>query len=230
DYIQSLDTGINILNVLKEAKKPMKFTEIQQVTAITKSNLYKYMNTLTNNELIYRNPDTGEYHLGNQLIQLGMSAMGNLDSLAIVTPYLQEIGRHNNNTVLYSVITRRGPVVTKIWHAEGILNIGAQIGTVLPPNSSSGKVFAAFFDENLKKLEDDELKTIYNQQIAFAEEPLIPTISSVSFPVFTFNKELEGIISVIGVKDNLPDSIESQDTNYLLEKQNEISKLLGLNF
>lgn len=228
DYIQSLDTGIKILNVLQKSKSPMKFSEIQQITSITKSNLYKYMNTLANNELVYRNPATGEYHLGNQLIQLGMSAMGNLDSLAIVTPYLQEIGRHNNNTVLYSVITRRGPVVTKIWHAEGILNIGAQIGTVLPPKSSSGKIFAVFFDETQKEYEDEELNKIHNQQIAFAAEPLIPTISSVSFPVFTFNKELEGIISVIGVKDNLPDSVESPDTHYLLEKQKEISKLLGL--
>ncbi|KKI53488.1 IclR family transcriptional regulator [Staphylococcus equorum] len=228
DYIQSLDTGIKILNVLQKSKSPMKFSEIQKITSISKSNLYKYMNTLANNELVYRNPATGEYHLGNQLIQLGMSAMGNLDSLAIVTPYLQEIGRHNNNTVLYSVITRRGPVVTKIWHAEGILNIGAQIGTVLPPKSSSGKIFAAFFDETQKEYEDEELNKIHNQQIAFAAEPLIPTISSVSFPVFTFNKELEGIISVIGVKDNLPDSVESPDTHYLLEKQKEISKLLGL--
>ena len=51
-----------------------------------------------------------------------------------------------------------------------------------------------------KEYEDEELNKIHNQQIAFAAEPLIPTISSVSFPVFTFNKELEGIISVIGVK------------------------------
>ncbi|MFQ3776659.1 hypothetical protein [Staphylococcus equorum] len=96
------------------------------------------------------------------------------------------------------------------------------------PKSSSGKIFSAFFDETQKEYEDEELNKIHNQQIAFAEEPLIPTISSVSFPVFTFNKELEGIISVIGVKDNLPDSVDSPDTYYLLEKQKEISKLLGL--
>ncbi|NKT61446.1 helix-turn-helix domain-containing protein [Rhodococcus hoagii] len=50
DYIQSLDTGIKILNVLQKSKSPMKFSEIQQITSITKSNLYKYMNTLANND------------------------------------------------------------------------------------------------------------------------------------------------------------------------------------
>jgi len=45
--IQSLQIGIGILDVLINNGTPMKFVEIQEKTNMTKSNLYKYMNTLT---------------------------------------------------------------------------------------------------------------------------------------------------------------------------------------
>lgn len=36
DYIQSLDTGIKILNVLQKSKSPMKFSEIQKLPLLRK--------------------------------------------------------------------------------------------------------------------------------------------------------------------------------------------------
>lgn len=55
--IQSLEIGLNILEIIANHKEPLKFTEIQNITSMTKSNLYKYLTTLHEFGAIQRNPD-----------------------------------------------------------------------------------------------------------------------------------------------------------------------------
>ncbi|WKB36083.1 helix-turn-helix domain-containing protein [Terrilactibacillus sp. S3-3] len=72
--IQSLQIGIDIIDVISKQGKPLKFTDIQQLTQMTKSNLYKYLNTLVQTGLLYRDKASGHYTLGAKLIQYGMAA------------------------------------------------------------------------------------------------------------------------------------------------------------
>ena len=52
--IQSLQIGIGILEVIAEQNRPLKFVEIQELTGLTKSNLYKYINTFVHSQMLYR--------------------------------------------------------------------------------------------------------------------------------------------------------------------------------
>ncbi|WP_087973172.1 IclR family transcriptional regulator [Oceanobacillus rekensis] len=236
DTIQSLQTGITIIDVLVESKHPMRFSEIQEKTQITKSNLYKYMNTLTKLELVIREQATGLYHLGNKLIQYGMAAIGNQDTIALITPYLHTISQHSNCSVLFSVVTQNGPVIAKIKNADGILNIGAQMGSVLPQNSSSGKIFNVFSSSDmlnamqsdpLLTAESKEFQQIEVEKIAFAMEPLISQISSASIPILSYTNELAGIITVVGFTDGIPKSINDPLSVYLVKMQEDISNVFG---
>jgi predicted Zn-ribbon and HTH transcriptional regulator len=44
--IHSLQTGIQIIELIAKQEHPLKFTEIQELSGLTKSNLYKCLNTL----------------------------------------------------------------------------------------------------------------------------------------------------------------------------------------
>ncbi|MEH7225470.1 helix-turn-helix domain-containing protein [Bacillus sp. JJ1566] len=235
DTIQSLSIGISILDTIAKAKRPLKITEIQEETNITKSNLYKYINTLVQDDLIFRDQNSGLYHLGSRLIQYGMTAMGNQDILAIISPYLQSISEHTNNTALFSVPTFNGPVVAKITRSNQILNIGAEIGTLLPPNSAGGKIFNLFAEQHKTKnwrenynstIIDDssENETIWREKIAFAKEPLISEVSSVAIPVLNYLNELIGIITIVGFSSDIPETIEDTQSKFLQKMQMEISK------
>ena len=79
-----------MINAIYEANRPLKLNEIQEKTKITKSNLYKYMNTLIQENLVFRDQHTGMYYLGTKLIQYGIRASQNLDKIEIITPYLQK--------------------------------------------------------------------------------------------------------------------------------------------
>ncbi|WP_138415970.1 IclR family transcriptional regulator [Aquibacillus sediminis] len=233
DTISSLSTGISILDVIVQAKKPLKITDIQEETKVTKTNLYKYINTLMQDDLIFRD-ENGLYHLGSKLIQYGMTAIGNQDILVSISPYLQSISEHTNNSALFSVPTFNGPVIAKINRSNQILNIGAEIGTLLPPNSSTGKIFTIFADhqktKSWKEKHDisehnhaEETKTIRKEKIAFAENPLISEISSVSIPILNYTNELIGIISVVGFSSDIPKTLQDPVSEYLQTMQSKIS-------
>ncbi|MFC2947612.1 IclR family transcriptional regulator [Virgibacillus sediminis] len=234
DTIQSLRIGMSILDVLAQEKRPLKITEIQEKTTITKSNLYKYINTLIQDDWIYRDSNTGLYYLGSKLIKYGMTAMGNQDILAMITPYLRSISEHTKNSALFSVPTYNGPVIAKINRSNQILNIGAEIGTLLPPNSSSGKIFYLFADSQKSKkwrvnyassiIQDtEEIQRIRKEKIAFARAPLIAEASSVSIPIMDYSMELIGIITVAGFSSDIPRTIDDPLSRYLQQMQAEIS-------
>ncbi|MFF2455825.1 IclR family transcriptional regulator [Peribacillus simplex] len=242
--IQSLQIGMSIIDLLASQRTPLRFSDIQELTEITKSNLYKYLNTLTQLDLLYRDKTTGMYHLGSKLIQYGMAAIGNEDVTSRITPYLQEISHHTSCTVLFSVWTYDGPITAKIWNSNQNLNIGAQLGTRLPPSSSSGKVFTVFQDPSLTAewiekdrnvtgsflKETDEYHEIRKYKIAFAKEPLVPSVSSMSIPVFNYNSELLGAITAVGFTESIPDHYEDPLSDYLRKSCLEISKIFGYSF
>ena len=236
--IQSLQIGIAIIDVVVNNGKPMRFVEIQEKTKMTKSNLYKYMNTLTQRDILIRENTTGLYHLGPKLIQYGASAIANQDVVELITPYLQTISAHSNCSVLLAVGTTNGPVIARIWSPGHTLNIGAQIGTLLPKNSSSGKIFNVFYNklitENWRLVsepsmtdEDKEFHKIKEEKIAFAKEPLISSISSTSIPILSYSNELVGTITVVGFTPDIPTDINHPLSQFLLEIQKELSKTFG---
>src|SRR5690625_4814788 len=231
--IQSLKIGLSIIDVIVSEKRPLGIAEIQEQTQITKSNLYKYLNTLIQDDLIYRNEQTGLYHLGTKLIQYGMAAMENKDIVATITPYLQSISSYTKSSVIFAVPTYNGPVIVKIRRSNQILSIGAELGTLLPPNSATGKVFHMFSNDSMvdtwKKIHERvingdkvEFQKIKTEKIAFANEPLIPQVSSVAIPIFSFNNELVGIITVVGFSSDVPQTISEPISQYLQEMQEEI--------
>ena len=239
--IQSLQIGMSIIDLLAIQKNPLRFSDIQESTGITKSNLYKYLNTLTQLELLYRDKSTGLYHLGSKLIQYGMAAIGSEDVTARITPFLQEISQHTSCTVLISVWTYEGPIMAKVWNSTQNLNIGAQLGTKLPPSSSSGKIFTVFTDPFLTAdwieknhsegsvlfAESEEYHSIRQHKIAFAKEPLVHSVSSVSIPVLNYNQELLGAVTVVGFNERIPKEIHDPLSVYLMEKCKEISGMFG---
>ncbi|USG64341.1 IclR family transcriptional regulator [Brevibacillus ruminantium] len=241
--IQSLQIGCDILELVASHEKPLKFNEIHELSQITKSNLYKYLNTLTQVGMLHRDKENGLYSLGSKLIEYGMKAVNQGDTIERVTPYLQEINRICKNTVLLTMWTHNGPVVVKLINSQPGLNIGAQIGTFLPITSSAGKVYAAFQEElvmaewkkeqlaKLSEVQKEQLASnlafVREHQISFANEPLVPTISSIGLPIFNFEKRLLGAIVVVGFDDAIPKSIDDIMSQYLLKMMNEISQVFG---
>ena len=120
--IQSLQIGLNILEIIAAQNEPLKFTEIQNLTSMTKSNLYKYLSTLHDFGYIQRNPDN-TYSLGHKLIQLGNIAQDRSPLVETIIPHLRNISDHTGLTALLALPTENGPLVSYISSATYGINI-----------------------------------------------------------------------------------------------------------
>ncbi|RHW40088.1 IclR family transcriptional regulator [Lysinibacillus yapensis] len=240
--IQSLQVGLKLLDVLAEQKEPLKFTDIQNLTSMTKSNLYKYLSTLCEFGAVYRNPVTNTYTLGQKLIKLGNIAMGQSSIIELVIPYLKKINENTNLTALLAIPSVNGPLVTYISSADYGINIGAQIGTTLPLSSSTGIIYSAFPNAHLQewleneksKMTKAELQTFeYEKENArkrfFASkiEPLIEHVSSFSVPILNFSDELIGAITIVGYTEIVPKAAEHPTGQIVLEIAQQVSDYYG---
>ncbi|WP_017729157.1 IclR family transcriptional regulator [Halalkalibacterium ligniniphilum] len=241
--IQTLQVGISIIDLVAKQGKPIKFVEIHEQTKITKSNLYKYLNTFIQLGMLYRDKGTGAYTLGSKLIEYGMAAVDQENVIDRITPYLQEVNIKSQSTVLFSVWTHNGPMIVKYFNDSQGLNIGAQIGTILPINSATGKIFLTFMNEQViknwterelkdlpsEKIEELERETrmIREKKITFAREPIVASVSSVAFPVLNFKGALLGTVTIVGFSEVIPTSEKDEFSQYLIEISSQISKSFG---
>lgn len=241
--IQSLQIGMGIVDLIAKQGRPLKFSDIHDLTQITKSNLYKYLNTFTQLGILYRDKESGCYVLGSKLIEYGMAAVDQENVVERIIPYLQEINERSLSTVLYSSWTPAGPMIVKEFNANRGYNIGAQMGTFLPLLSATGKVFMTFMDEKmihewrekelkqipLEKMNDleEECNSIRKKEISFAREPLVSSVSSVAFPVFNYKKKLLGAVTIVGFSELIPHDENEDLSRYLLNISKEISGSFG---
>lgn len=241
--IGSLAIGVQIIDVVAHSEVPLKFSDIQEITGVTKSNLYKYLNTLTQMDLLYRDSKQGSYSLGYKFLEYGNAAMQNSDFINRLTPYFKEISKLTNMTALLATWVNDSPVITHIWNTNYGLNIGAQIGTKLPLLSAAGKIFAAYsnnneifqwidqeqqkdIDFNVQDLQL-ELETIRTQKVAFSHEPLINHVSSCSFPILNYKKELVAAVAIVGFTEQIPKSNEDAVVQQVLKINKEMSRAYG---
>ncbi|MFJ8065462.1 IclR family transcriptional regulator [Psychrobacillus sp. NPDC096426] len=220
--IQSLQTGLGLLEMIAKERKPMKFTDIQHLSNMTKSNLHKYLTTFIQSGFLYRDPVTYTYKLGNKLVEIGNVAQGDTSIIKIADPYMKAFTEETGLTALIAIPSLEGPLVKEIWSVTYGIDIGAQNGTTLPLISSTGYIFYAFKDgiQQIKWI-DQSNKTLLNQtQHAFLQEieqvkeqlfvaktePLKEHISSCSVPVFNFQQELIAAITAVGYKNLIPNN------------------------
>lgn len=241
--VKSLQVGFSIIDFVARSPKPVRFNDIHHETKVTKSNLYKYLNTLTDLNVLYRDEETGLYSGGTALIEYGMTTINNDNVIEKVTPYLEKINILTGVTTLLTTWTRNGPIIAKMINSRDGLNLGGQVGTILPVNSAGGKLFAAFMDGPLakkwkeaetKRFTDDDITQLHNDlqfiqknNIAFAHEALAPFVYSSAIPFFNYNNEIVGAIVIVGFENSIPKDINSSLSKKLIDFSKQISEIFG---
>lgn len=241
--IGSLAIGFQIIDVVAKSETPLKFTDIQELTGVTKSNLYKYLNTLTQMDLLYRDSNQGSYSLGYKFLEYGNAAMQNSDYISRLAPYFKEISKLTNMTILLSTWVNDSPTITHIWNTNYGLNIGAQIGTKSPLLSATGKIFAAYasnkevfnwIEKEQTKYHDfdlvafqREMKEIRKHFVAFAQEPIMKHVSSWGLPVLNYNGELILSATIVGFSDDIPKNDDDEIVQKVIKIVKDMSRIYG---
>lgn len=241
--IGSLGLGVQIIDVVAKSDIPLRFSDIQERTGMSKSNLYKYLNTLTQLDLLYRDKRRGGFALGYKFLEYGSAAMQNVDYIGRLTPFFREVSTEYNMTSLLVTWVNDAPIITNIWNTNYGVNLGAQMGTKLPLMSSAGKIFAAYANsrevtnwiaqESASLEEFDmsafqrELKETRKEKYAYSFEPLTQHTSSLSFPIVDFKEEIIASLTLVGFSEDVTNTIESGIVKEIIDISIEMSEIYG---
>ena len=156
--IQSVEIGFRVLECLERTGRPLTMTEIAKATRMSLSKLNFYLISLSRVGLIAQ--ADGGYRLGPTTLRLGVTALGQIDTLENARAHLPELCRRTRHAVYLSVWGVHGPTVVHRLDGEKPAPAASRVGLVMPVlRSSVGNVFLAYLPRfTTEKLVQKEIR------------------------------------------------------------------------
>ncbi len=222
-------------------------TEIANELGLSKAVVHRALTSLREPGLINVDPDSRRYMLGPTALALGVAYLSRQDIRERARPFLRLLSNQTNETATLSI--RRADVrvyLDQITPAREV-KMTVAIGESYPLHAgSSSKAFLAFLpiqdqevylrDHQLQAMTDitittvDELRTELRQirELGYAESlgERQPGSASIAAPVFNFEGEPVGVISICGPIERFRDEMHNA-SSLLLTQTRELSRLMG---
>jgi DNA-binding IclR family transcriptional regulator len=211
--IQSVDTGMRLLEVLQKADGPLALKDLSALAGLDPSSAHRYLASFARCGLVRQDPDT-RYDFGPLALHIGLAAIRRVDPVQITERALPGLVEQTGFTALLSVWSNRGPTVVH-WQRSRtpfVTNLG--LGSVLPiANSATGTVLVAFLPaavtgdaiaaEARRRTVDvlaweRAVERARKTRLAFVDSSVIPGLAAVASPVLQWNGEAAAAVTLIG--------------------------------
>ena len=142
---QTLDRGLQVLEVLARADKDLTISEIAEALNVHRTIGHRLVSTLEQRDLVSRSAE-GRYRLGAGLIRLAGAI--NRELRAIARPLLTELSLETDETVGLAVLARTDVVFIDGHESSKALRVVTRTGLAYPAHSTSvGKAILATLDD-----------------------------------------------------------------------------------
>jgi DNA-binding IclR family transcriptional regulator len=211
--IQSIDTGIRLLEVLEKSDGPLALKELSAKAGMDPSSAHRYLASFVHCGLVRQDPDA-RYDFGPLALQIGLAAVRRLDPVQLIEQALPALVAETGFTALLTVWSNRGPTVVHWQRSRNpfVTNLG--LGSVLPiTRSATGAVLVAFLPESItadaiaaearrenidRQAFARAVERARKHRLAFVDSSVIPGLSAVSSPVLQWNGEAAACVTLIG--------------------------------
>lgn len=160
--IQSIEVGFQVIRAMEAADGPLPLRDIAAAAGMPPSKAHLYLVSFIREGLVRQDQHTGHYGLGSFAIQLGHSAIRQLDVVELSRDDLVELQKATGFAAYLSLWGNRGPgIVSKVdGQRQGSLTV--RLGYVLPLlASATGQVFLTWLDRSeTAQLLEDELDAV----------------------------------------------------------------------
>jgi DNA-binding IclR family transcriptional regulator len=211
--IQSIDTGIRLLEVLEKADGPLALKELSAGADLDPSSAHRYLASFVRCGLVRQDSDS-RYDFGPLALHIGLAAVRRLEPIQLIERELPALVKETGFTALLCVWSNRGPTVVH-WQRSPtpfVTNLG--LGSVLPVSrSATGTVFVAFLPSTItaellaneakrEPVDRDVLarnvERARKTRLAFVDNTVIPGLAAVSSPVLQWNGQAAAAVTLIG--------------------------------
>jgi DNA-binding IclR family transcriptional regulator len=198
--VSSVLKAIQILEALS-SNESLGVTELSKKLGLPKSSVHSILKTLESENLLEKKNETGKYHLGLKLIELGNLAQVNLDICKIAHPYLKELNRLTNETVHLTVLDNDEVLYVDCIESKQWLRTYSVIGVRAPLYCTAvGKAIMANLDYNHVKsiIKENGLPRITENTIT-TEDALLAELEDIRIKGYAIdNMEHENRLICIG--------------------------------
>ena len=238
--IQSVDTGMRLLEVLQKADGPLALKDLSALAELDPSSAHRYLASFARCGLVRQDADT-RYDFGPLALHIGLAAIRRLDPVQLTEQALPGLVAETGFTALLCVWSNRGPTVVH-WQRSPtpfVTNLG--LGSVLPiANSATGTVLIAFLPaavtadaiaEEARRRTVDRVAFLRaverarKTRLAYVDSSVIPGLAAVASPVLLWNGEAAAAVTLIG-----PDHTLAKPTHPAAQKLREFCLRLSREF
>jgi DNA-binding IclR family transcriptional regulator len=211
--IQSIDTGIRLLEVLEQADGPLALKDLSARADMDPSSAHRYLASFVHSGLVRQEADS-RYDFGPLALHMGLAAIRRLDPVQLTEQALPRLVAETGFTALLTVWSNRGPTVVHWQRSRNpfVTNLG--LGSVLPiSRSATGAVLVAFLPDAVtadaiaaeaRREEMDRasfsraVERARKARIAFVDSSVVPGLSAAAAPVLQWNGEAAAAVTLIG--------------------------------
>lgn len=147
---QAVRRAIAVLKAFSNDAPEMGVTEISQRVNLHKSTAYRLLSAFEDEGLVIKNPETGKYRLGPELIILGEQVLRHIDVHRVALPYLRDLAEKTGETIDLEVLSGGNVITIDEIAGRHVVAAGGAIGMPWAAHATSnGKVLLA--DQPIEK-------------------------------------------------------------------------------
>ena len=203
--IQSIDTGIRLLETLENADGPLALKDLSAQSELDPSSAHRYLASFVRRGLVRQEADS-RYDFGPLALQIGLAAMRRIEPVQLAEQALPELVAETGHTALLAVWSNRGPTVVRWQRGRHPLVTNLGLGSVLPVSRSA----AAYGARRLSSRRasppmrsprrragrrstavafERAVERARKTRLAFADSSVIPGLAAAGSPVLHWNGE-----------------------------------------
>ena len=142
--------AIEIIECLSRSDQPVGITWLAKDLGLTKSNVFRLLDTLVQRGLVRRHADTGQYELTLRIWELGLSVLSRLDVKKAAMRHIHDLMKKTNESVHLSIFVDGHVLYIDKVESEQPVRAYSRIGDRPPPHSvATGKALLAFQPEEI---------------------------------------------------------------------------------
>ena len=247
--IQSLDRGIQLLEIISQAKEPMGLSELSEMLNVDRSTVHRLLGTLQKRNFVVQDPVSKRYSLGLKVIELSRRALDGINFRAIAKPYLKRLSKETGESTNLFILTNNHAVCVDYEASPSPLAVTNDTGIIYIMHATAGgKVLLAFMPEAVRQkiinsapltaftprtITDVnsllmQLQQIRQQGYAIDDEERYVGVRCISAPIFDHTRKNIAGISMSGPASRVTLDRISELAQFVMRAANDISNELGL--
>jgi DNA-binding IclR family transcriptional regulator len=245
--VGSVETAGIILSALVQCGGSARLKQLEESTGIHSATLHRYLLSLIETGLVWREPDSNRYTFGLLAFRIGGIASRDKDLVSKVAPILAEFSETIGETSAIGMWSAGGAYIAEWFGTKRMISIALNPGVSLSlTRTSTGMMLAACLPREItepvivkecaaggrsagRDIEDvyRELDRIGRAGICRVKGTHIPGITSLSLPVFDSNGNVAFVVSVVGSEGGMNSSVNGPIAEALLKLQQRLSRFIG---